>query len=160
MATSLASINIQVYFPNVMSAFNCSFSSGPYTHAKITRLALEQFTDETGLELNLHCAELLMQASISSDGKKHRFNETYHCDNNNIAGCSYRLDQLIGEARRVPYMNGMTYHELASKYAIKHTAKLLKQFSKNNFHFETCMRPAILPGCGEGFLRVIERNTK
>jgi len=77
-----------------------SFSSGPYSHAVITRIALEEFTAETGWELGFECAQLLIQASIMNDREDFMLKDTYHCDNNNIAGCSYRLDQLKGEAHR------------------------------------------------------------
>ena len=77
-----------------------SFGKGPMTHAVITQIALMDFANQTGREVDFVCAEALIQGSILSDNLHFGALDTYHCDNNNIAGCSYRLDQLKGEANR------------------------------------------------------------
>ncbi len=241
------------------------FGKGPFSHAVITRLALEQYTIETNWELETSCAQVLIQSSIVSDNANFGSKDTYHCDNNNLQGCSWRLDQLKGEARKdpvalkslqkmgqalhiiqdfyahsnwaeifqtsgiqapletfkdvpppldvqsgyfpdlflpsvetqvlcytapqeewgkfilgathdcinkdssttkrgaqwVPNTIGLTYHELAARYAVKHSVDALKEFARVNPHFITCLKPLPLTfGCNNFINKVIERNTR
>lgn len=74
--------------------------AGPYTHISITTEALDRYAVETGNSVSLYCAEVLLQASVISDNAEGMEQFTYHCDNNDLAGCSYRLDQFKGEANK------------------------------------------------------------
>ncbi|MDH5654448.1 MAG: Het-C domain-containing protein [Spirochaetia bacterium] len=239
-----------------------SFSGdGPYNHDRITRIALDEFAKKTGWELGFECSQILIQGTIVNDNAAFQ-DPTYHCNNNNIAGCSYRLDQLEGKAAKeivsteafikmgmalhiihdfyahsnwveklqismiiaplenfkdippphwlqsgyypnfylpdpyatvycfiipeeqwgehfegathaclnknantklrgmqwVPNGGGMTYHELAGKYAIKHTVKKLEEFKANNTYFQLCLRPRGFVGCRDFFNKSIQRN--
>ncbi|MCE9599990.1 MAG: hypothetical protein K8S54_18665 [Spirochaetia bacterium] len=73
--------------------------SGPYDHQVITRLALERYMQEHDVFVNPICEELIAQSAVVSDSSYHSGQDMYHCDNNNIAGCSYKLDELELESR-------------------------------------------------------------
>jgi hypothetical protein len=72
--------------------------AGPYTHIGITTDALDRFSHEIGWDVALSCSEILLQTSVVSDTAENMEQFTFHCDNNDLAGCSYRLDQFKGEA--------------------------------------------------------------
>lgn len=74
--------------------------SGPYNHIRITYEALDRFSQETGNDVNTYCAELLAQGAVVSDSANKMPNYTLHCDNNDLVGCSYRLDQFKQEANK------------------------------------------------------------
>ncbi|MBL8020876.1 MAG: hypothetical protein JNM27_14495 [Leptospirales bacterium] len=73
--------------------------SGPYDHTVITQLALDRYMQERGVFVSPICQELIVQSTVVSDSSYHSGQDMYHCDNNNIAGCSYKLDELTLEAR-------------------------------------------------------------
>jgi hypothetical protein len=74
--------------------------AGPYNHLEITRLALDRYAAESGVELTTACQELIMQGSVVSDSLQYAHLDMFHCDNNNIPGCSYKLDELTREAEQ------------------------------------------------------------
>lgn len=74
--------------------------AGPFTHISITTEALDRFAHETGWEVSLYCTELLAQFSVTSDSADGMKQFTYHCDSNDLAGCSFRLDQFKGLANK------------------------------------------------------------
>ena len=74
--------------------------AGPFTHFSITTDALDRFAHETGWDVDVICAEILLQSSVVSDSVEGMQQYTYHCDSNDLVGCSYRLDQFKGLANR------------------------------------------------------------
>lgn len=79
--------------------------AGPKNHLIITYDALERFSHETGWQVSILCSEIIAQGSVISDNGTNGSNDTLHCDNNDIAGCSYRLDQFKQEANRAISQN-------------------------------------------------------
>ena len=230
--------------------------AGPYTHIRITLEAMERFSYESGYDVDPICAETLIQASVVSDNAEGMEQRTFHCDSNDLAGCSFRLDQFkqkangafvrevglenMGRALHivqdfyshsnwvesyqflmipapievfrdvvppvdvqtgyfpdlfpdfdaqlrcyttpesewnrfiygathgclnkdsnvtfrgiapVPNGFGMTYHELAARYATDHSVTLLHYFAKHSPAFRACFMPRFITGgCGYGFL--------
>lgn len=72
--------------------------AGPHNHLEITRRSLERYAAESGVELSAHCQELIMQGAVVSDSQQYAGLDMFHCDNNNLPGCSYKLDELTREA--------------------------------------------------------------
>ncbi len=97
--------------------------AGPFTHIGITTEALDRFTHETGWEVSLYCSELLNQFSVSSDSADGMQQFTYHCDSNDLVGCSFRLDQFKSQANRAYVREqslrrmGMALHIVQDFYA-------------------------------------------
>ncbi|MCB1318801.1 MAG: hypothetical protein KDK34_01030 [Leptospiraceae bacterium] len=97
--------------------------AGPYTHIRITREALDRFTWETGFDLNPVCAEYILQGSVVSDAADNMPQYTFHCDNNDLISCSWRLDQFKTQANKATNtmrsleMVGMSLHIVQDFYA-------------------------------------------
>lgn len=92
-----ALLSLVFLFPAVEKTHSFA-GAGPYTHIEITRLALKQLAEEKNFELLASCSEALMQASVMSDNTRYATKPEYHCDNNDIVGCSFKLDQLKRQA--------------------------------------------------------------
>ncbi len=74
--------------------------AGPQTHLSITEEALRRYTAESGWEVDALCAAELEQAAVISDSRSEAPRWQLHCDNNDLVGCSFRLDKFKGEANR------------------------------------------------------------
>ena len=53
---------------------------------------------------------------------------------------------------------GMTLHELAGLYAVKHSVKLFREMAANNYFFQTCLLPKIGGGCASYLSRRAEAS--
>lgn len=97
--------------------------AGPYNHLEITRRSLERYASESGVELNAPCQELIMQGAVVSDSAQYAGLDMFHCDNNNIPGCSYKLDEMTREAEQSLFLPhamqkiGQSLHIIQDFYA-------------------------------------------
>lgn len=73
------------------------FGKGPYTHGVITTEAIHRFQRRHNVEFGFQCIELLVYYSVIND-VKFAHDWTYHCDNNDLFGCSWRLKQVFDKA--------------------------------------------------------------
>ncbi|MCB1172305.1 MAG: hypothetical protein KDK39_02010 [Leptospiraceae bacterium] len=74
--------------------------SGPWSHLRLTYTALDRFSEETGWQVNLFCTEIIAQGAVVSDTEDNQEIYQLHCDNNDLVGCSYKLDQLKQKANK------------------------------------------------------------
>jgi hypothetical protein len=77
-------------------------------------------------------------------------------------GCLNKDSNLTMRGSRVLwYSAGMTLHELAAEYAIRHSVKILEYYYEHNPHFMLCTAPDVLgglAGCARSVGRASERN--
>ncbi len=82
--------------------FNVLFSfgeKGPYLHSTITTEALARMSQKKSYELDFTCSYQLWYMSGENDyNPTFAKDKTYHCDNNDLMGCSWRLNQLLEKA--------------------------------------------------------------
>lgn len=74
---------------------------GPFNHQSVTLDAIKRFERKHGFELNFLCTAAIIEQITYSDAYFPKF-DSYHCDNNNILGCSYRFRQVIDESEKTP----------------------------------------------------------
>lgn len=72
---------------------------GPYLHSTITTEALVRMGQNKSYEVDFLCGSQLWYMSGENDyNPNYQKNQTYHCDNNDLIGCSFRLKQLLENA--------------------------------------------------------------
>jgi hypothetical protein len=85
-------------------------AAGPFAHSNITRFAIERFSQDQGIAVDPTCAELIIQGNIEND-VDFTDQDIYHCDNNNLVGCSRLLGELkhraSGESNRFSSLETM-----------------------------------------------------
>lgn len=95
---------------------------GPYDHATINHRAFKEFTERTGFEIRLDCAEHLNQSNLQAD-TQYPMHAEYHCDNSEFYRCSALLENLTsGSLRDVNYLTsirkiGMATHIIQDFYS-------------------------------------------
>jgi hypothetical protein len=97
---------------------------GPFIHATITLDALLRIFKKKPYEFNFICSSTVGYMSNENDYNLSLAQDSsYHCDSNNLIGCSYRLNQLVEKASHTPdnllalrYL-GMALHIVQDFYA-------------------------------------------
>lgn len=93
-----------------------SFShQGPHTHNSITADAIVRFAQTKGIDISVYCSSQLWYLSNKNDFiPTYKHDKTYHCDDNDIMGCSWRFNQLVTKAIDSPSLpHALRYTSLA-----------------------------------------------
>lgn len=97
----LISIFLYIEFPwNQLYSFG---ALGPYLHSTITTEALVRISKNKPYDIEFTCASTLWYMSGENDyNPTYQKDKTYHCDDNDLIGCSWRLNQLLEKAYSAP----------------------------------------------------------
>lgn len=73
--------------------------NGPFQHSTITAEAIKRIDRKSNFSLSMNCYLKILQMSMQSDDfDEYKKNPTYHCDNNDLPGCSFRLNEFLSKA--------------------------------------------------------------
>lgn len=78
-------------------------AKGPYLHSTITTEALTRISMNKAFEVDILCSYQLWYMSAENDyNPTLAKDKTYHCDDNDLMGCSWRLTQMLEKAYTAP----------------------------------------------------------
>ena len=119
----LALVLLLVFLWQPRPSLDAFAGAGPETHFSITRQALKDFAADRDIAISPLCGDMIRQFSVISDSGGYAKDFTLHCDNDRLADCSYRLDELRFQAVHAVELTsslrnmGMALHLIQDFYA-------------------------------------------